>query len=348
MGVDTGKVLRRFSSGLLAVVLISVLFVASPPAGADEAAEARQLLLAERELVGEFLRTPAGQLAQRLREHEELGDVGRDWLTSNSDSGLPVLASLLLAEDWPVTAVADEDERIRWLVIYDTAISMIDSGTTATEALELPGGGGASSLGPTVSVVWLLVIVGICIALAAGVLFFRRRAVRLATLALLDPLTGLANRRQLDRDLENLERERIRARAPVTAVMIDVDKFKLVNDTKGHAEGDRILQVVARVITSSVREGDVVYRYGGEEFFVLLRFTDKGTGLVVAERIRKSVEGCGEEVTISLGVATGVDESVAVLATAADEALLRAKEEGRNRVVVTVVDNPHAARVSDL
>ncbi len=331
------------------MVLISVLVAVPPVAGADESSEARDLLVAERELVGEFLRTPAEQLAQRLREHETLGDAGRDWLASNSDSDLPVLASLLLAEDWPVTAVADEDERIRWLVIYDTAISMIDTGAAATDSLQTPGrGGGATTLGPTVSVVWLLVIVGICFGLALTVLFFRRRAERLADLALLDPLTGLANRRQLDQDLESLERERIRARAPVTAVMIDVDKFKLVNDTKGHAEGDRILQVVGRSIASSVRDGDVCYRYGGEEFFVLLRFTDRGSGLVVAERIRRAVEGCGEDVTISLGVATGVDEPVPVLATAADEALLRAKEEGRNRVVATSVDNPHGARVSDL
>ncbi|MCP3911338.1 MAG: GGDEF domain-containing protein [Actinomycetia bacterium] len=338
---------RRTLTGLLAVVLFSALFAASPVAVADEASEARDLLVAERELVAEFLGTPAEGLAQLLREHEELGDTGRQWLSGNSDSDLPVLASLLLTEDWPVSAVADEDERIRWLVIYDTAIFMVETGNTVTDPLELPGEG-APQLGPTVSVVWLLAIVVICFALAGTVLFFRHRAARLADLALLDPLTGLANRRQLDQDLKSLERERIRGRAPVTAVMIDVDKFKLVNDTKGHAEGDRILQVVGAVIVSSVREGDVVYRYGGEEFFVLLRYTDRTAGQVVAERIRKAVETCGEEVTISLGVATGADEPVPVLATAADEALLRAKDEGRNRVVATTVGNPHAARVSDL
>jgi diguanylate cyclase (GGDEF)-like protein len=156
-----------------------------------------------------------------------------------------------------------------------------------------------------------------------------------------DALTGLANRRQLDSDLE-LEVERSgRYHRPLTFLMIDIDHFKSVNDSFGHALGDTVLREVADVLRDHMRAGDTVYRYGGEEFGVLARETDEAGGAVVAERLRRAIQqryaasDTGDiAVTISVGLAsvTQDTESADVLVAAADAALYEAKRAGRNRV----------------
>jgi diguanylate cyclase (GGDEF)-like protein len=158
-----------------------------------------------------------------------------------------------------------------------------------------------------------------------------------------DALTGLANRRQLDADLE-LEVERAaRYHRPMSFLMIDIDHFKAVNDTFGHALGDSVLAEVAAVLRSHMRAGDSAYRYGGEEFAVLARETDAVGGRAVAERLRKAIAHRyaalhDEEVaiTISVGlvtVASGADDATSLVA-AADRALYDAKRAGRNCVRV--------------
>jgi diguanylate cyclase (GGDEF)-like protein len=155
-----------------------------------------------------------------------------------------------------------------------------------------------------------------------------------------DPLTGLANRRQLDADLE-LELERSgRYQRPMAFMMIDIDNFKTVNDTYGHALGDAVLREVAAVLRDLMRAGDTAYRYGGEEFAVLARETDVAGGRVVAERIRRAIEeryavamNGDVAVTISVGLAAvPPDTEPADLVAAADGALYEAKRAGRNRV----------------
>ena len=158
-----------------------------------------------------------------------------------------------------------------------------------------------------------------------------------------DPLTGLANRRQLDADLE-LEIERAaRYQRPMSFLMIDIDHFKLVNDAFGHALGDAVLVEVAEVLREHMRAGDTAYRYGGEEFAILARETDGIGGRVIAERLRKAIEARyavkrddDVAVTISVGLVT-IDSEVddaATLVGAADRALYEAKRAGRNCVRV--------------
>lgn len=160
-------------------------------------------------------------------------------------------------------------------------------------------------------------------------------------LATTDELTGLNNRRQLF-TLGELELGRARRYGkPFSAVMIDIDHFKSFNDRFGHSVGDEVLRLVAERSRSALRTLDVIGRYGGEEFCVLLPETGLEAAVLVGERLRQSVGGsplpsqAGElGVTISLGVAelqTG--ESLASLLNRADEALYAAKEGGRNRVV---------------
>jgi diguanylate cyclase (GGDEF)-like protein len=172
------------------------------------------------------------------------------------------------------------------------------------------------------------------------------------SLSLSDPLTGLANRRQLGQDL-TLEIERAaRYHRPLSFLMIDIDRFKVVNDTFGHAVGDAVLVEVASVLHDQMRLGDTIYRYGGEEFGVLARETDLAGAQSVAERLRRVVEdryasrAAGDvAVTISVGVAElsdGAEEPYRIV-RAADEALYAAKRTGRNRVVATGAQSRPAA-----
>lgn len=161
-------------------------------------------------------------------------------------------------------------------------------------------------------------------------------------LSIADGLTGLYNRRFLSKRLEEEYSKAIRYNTPLSLLVMDVDFFKRVNDTFGHQVGDNALISVARVLQQSVRESDLVGRYGGEEFVVLLPHTGLDKALTVAEKIRLAVsetpvEGMGERrLTISIGVAGFPDLKVAnmeELVRKADEALYRAKEGGRNQVI---------------
>jgi diguanylate cyclase (GGDEF)-like protein len=159
--------------------------------------------------------------------------------------------------------------------------------------------------------------------------------------AIRDPLTGLANRRAFERALEQYQGEGRRAAPPATLIYVDLDHFKRLNDSLGHAAGDSALRHVARLLEAAVRDGDLVARIGGEEFAVWLPRTPLAEGLEVAERIRHSVastswqwSGSPYPLRTSCGVAAYPQPigDLANLRTAADAALYRAKEAGRNRV----------------
>ncbi len=160
-----------------------------------------------------------------------------------------------------------------------------------------------------------------------------RRTRHLARLALTDAVTGLGNRRRLDHDLEASK-----TGSPVGVVMIDIDQFKRFNDDHGHVAGDEVLRQVADVLRSQVRHSDVVYRYGGEEFCILLAGTTTIEAGEVAERIRVAVSRVAlafdHPLTVSIGVALGTGASAAPTLRRADDALLRSKNDGRDRVTL--------------
>lgn len=155
-----------------------------------------------------------------------------------------------------------------------------------------------------------------------------------------DPLTGLPNRRYFE-EFSKLLAGRRRAGDAVAVLMIDIDKFKGLNDTYGHPVGDEVLRSVAGAITAAVRDQDVPARIGGEEFAVLLRNPGPTVALEVGERVRQAVRDLDlrslgvPAVSVSVGVANAAtaDESIDALVDRADRALLRAKRAGRDRVI---------------
>ncbi|MFW7190253.1 MULTISPECIES: sensor domain-containing diguanylate cyclase [Lysinibacillus] len=153
-----------------------------------------------------------------------------------------------------------------------------------------------------------------------------------------DPLTGITNRRTMDSMLA----EWLASKVPHVIILLDLDHFKSVNDTYGHAVGDKVLQFLARQMESVAREGDVCCRYGGEEFVILLPNTTIEEATLVAEQLRKTladtVSPCGRPITLSAGIAAypAMAHTTEALIEAADDALYLAKQEGRNQVKVGV------------
>lgn len=167
----------------------------------------------------------------------------------------------------------------------------------------------------------------------------------LEKLSALDSLTGIANRRRFDQELASIWHRAIRQGSSLSLIMIDIDFFKLYNDHYGHQKGDECLQQVARSLEETVtRATDLVTRYGGEEFGVILPDTGLKGALEIAEQMRYNIEELGIEhrysmssdhISISLGVATTMPARKShqdSLITAADQGLYLAKKEGRNRV----------------
>lgn len=151
-----------------------------------------------------------------------------------------------------------------------------------------------------------------------------------------DALTGLGNRRFLDSLLTSWVRQRV----PFTAILMDLDRFKLVNDTYGHLKGDEVLRFLAAHLNGLKRDCDFACRYGGEEFVLLLPYGDKELAYLLAERLRIAMmeedAPIGRPVTLSLGIAACPTDglSAAEVFHCADEALYKAKEGGRNRTVL--------------
>jgi len=175
-------------------------------------------------------------------------------------------------------------------------------------------------------------------------------AVRMATI---DPLTGAYNRRTFH---DIAERELARARRtgqPLSIIVVDIDHFRPVNESHGNRTGDEVLRKVAELIRSALRKEDMLVRYGGEEFLVMLPEVPGPGAVVVAGRIRKAieaetitVEGATLRLTVSVGVSARLDEgpeSIENLLARADEALALAKQRGRNRVVALSLGRSIAA-----
>ena len=158
--------------------------------------------------------------------------------------------------------------------------------------------------------------------------------------ALRDPLTDTGNRIAMNQALQREVDLARRSMQPLSVLMLDIDHFKSINDRFGHATGDEVLKIVAAALKNSLRNIDMVFRYGGEEFLVLLANTSREAAQLVGERLRLAVmglqyveEGRTLEISISLGCATLLaGESPESLQRRADNALYVSKREGRNRL----------------
>lgn len=164
-------------------------------------------------------------------------------------------------------------------------------------------------------------------------------------LSLTDELTGLFNRRYFNQRFDREIQRAQRYERPLTVIMIDIDHFKTFNDNNGHLMGDRVLQSVAGLLERSIRKSDILARFGGEEFVILLPEIDREHGRKVAEKLRRAVDRAEfpkEEtqplgrITISLGVASFPEDATSTsdLLERADRALYIAKTHGRNQVAV--------------
>jgi diguanylate cyclase (GGDEF)-like protein/PAS domain S-box-containing protein len=165
---------------------------------------------------------------------------------------------------------------------------------------------------------------------------------RLYNLAMVDPLMGIGSRHNFNHQGQYIFTQALRYKRELAVLLIDVDFFKKINDTYGHDVGDIVLKEIAKACANVLRESDMIARYGGEEIVAVLPETAVNPALMVAERIRKSVETLTFEeidrkVSVSIGLYTNIpekDDSLDHFLHFADEALYQAKESGRNRVVV--------------
>ncbi|ODS91722.1 MAG: hypothetical protein ABS45_10130 [Comamonas sp. SCN 65-56] len=198
--------------------------------------------------------------------------------------------------------------------------------------------------GPEQILTFLSAFIFVVLASLAFILLVKERADAInQRLARFDPLTGLANRRLLEKGLVRDTARAIRTHEAYAVLMIDIDHFKAVNDQHGHLAGDAVLRHVAHLLTQRLRAPDIAGRWGGEEFMVLLPVTPEAGALRVAQALRQSVEqtpclyrGRSIAVTISIGACAEfllAGDTPEQLVDGADQALYAAKESGRNRVV---------------
>lgn len=157
-----------------------------------------------------------------------------------------------------------------------------------------------------------------------------------------DPLTGLYNRRYMEYALKREVMDAVSSESPLSVIMLDVDHFKNYNDHNGHPAGDEVLKTISKILTATMRQNDIIVRYGGEEFLAILPKTGPEGAANVAEKVRRTIEEFsfpfedsqpGGKLTVSLGVACFPQHAVdgENLVDLADNALYKAKREGRNR-----------------
>ena len=154
--------------------------------------------------------------------------------------------------------------------------------------------------------------------------------------ALVDELTGMYNYRATKKYLDFQVKERKDIKKDLSIIILDLDRFKRLNDTRGHLFGNDVLSKISKIIKQNIRKNDIAGRFGGEEFIIILPDTKLDTAVIIAERIRMAVEKndfCGEKVTISGGVKEFNNEDVATLIQNADKNLYMAKETGRNKII---------------
>jgi diguanylate cyclase (GGDEF)-like protein len=180
-----------------------------------------------------------------------------------------------------------------------------------------------------------------------------RTEYRHKTAAMIDPLTGIANRRSFLQDATELTQRRVASSYSTAVLLMDLDHFKLINDRFGHAVGDRVLQIFAESTREAIRPSDLLGRLGGEEFAAVLDSVTREEAIALAERIHRHfldaaayVEGHAVGATVSIGMVLHQDASLDLpeLLAQADQALYYAKERGRDRVEVATFDLMHKRR----
>ncbi|CAA0115788.1 putative diguanylate cyclase DgcC [Halioglobus japonicus] len=186
--------------------------------------------------------------------------------------------------------------------------------------------------------IWLALVVTVLLANAFS-LTNRRQMEELRRTVHLDPLTGAGNRRAQDLKLESTVAIFRRHHSPASLLMIDIDHFKRINDTRGHMVGDQVLIAITELIGGNTRATESLYRCGGEEFVLVAEQTELKAAVGLAEKVRRLVEQetflAGIQVTVSIGVAQlQSEEDREAWLSRADAALYRAKGQGRNRVIV--------------
>jgi diguanylate cyclase (GGDEF)-like protein len=162
-------------------------------------------------------------------------------------------------------------------------------------------------------------------------------------LAMVDPLTGAYNRRRGDELLALELKRHIRFGHPFAVLMMDIDHFKAVNDELGHQAGDEVLCALVQTLRNVVRAVDMIVRWGGEEFLVVLPETDAAAAMITGERVRAAIatmevghaSSTNTQITVSVGVAVTVGDSLDELLHRSDVALYLAKAAGRNRVMLS-------------
>ena len=284
-----------------------------------------------RALFNLFLAVVCFALAAGLHRAKRLGVLG--WVMA----AVPFLGSV-------VTQLMERDTVAAWvfpcLVTYFVIFGRRTATVVAGVNLAVLGGLTAVVLrAPAVQLVVLLVsaswTVGLMIALVTEVEQKQREIERLATS---DPLTGTGNRRALTEALWHARRQLARQREEASLVLLDLDHFKTVNDRHGHEAGDQLLVELTRLVRSRIRDADQLFRYGGEEFVLLLRHTPLDGAERMAEELRallaSQLASPGGRVTASFGCAElAPGEEPSEWLTRADAALYAAKGAGRNRVV---------------
>lgn len=237
-------------------------------------------------------------------------------------------------------------------ILLITTFSIINWLSRAFLAFSLnPGGGYIADQGIITSVYYLISLISISVWFALYVLIETSQSVyklkisnkKLSDLALVDNLTNLANRHYFEHDLDFLISISKRNKSKMSMLMIDLDRFKLVNDTFGHLVGDDVLKQTAQILRESVRSTDRVFRWGGEEFIIITPETDNSQATMVAEKICQSFRDAKFDVigniTVSIGLASYTEnEVVEDWIKRADLALYQAKQSGRNKWVAWLDD----------
>lgn len=350
---DSGLPVVPIAGGAVAALALAAAFVAKSKAGgrassnrAAETADVGSMLEVSRRMTSALdageIRSIAVQESLRLTGAESAAYVTKvDGAAEVVHSSAPHVFASGHVRSGIVGRALDAGQKVCEVVDSDP---LVPNGTSAVAAIAVIANGGVEgaivvarsperpfAIADLHTLETLAPMVGAALQAAEA----HRSAV---TAADVDGLTQLRNRRRLDADMNLVNG------SGVCFAMIDVDHFKRFNDTFGHRAGDRALQVVAKAVETNVRAEDVVYRYGGEEFSVLLYECDLDDASEVLDRVRQAVsetpiplaDGSVQYVTVSVGVASypGDPEGIEALATAADDALYEAKESGRDRVIV--------------
>ena len=173
---------------------------------------------------------------------------------------------------------------------------------------------------------------------------YKDTTLELENMANKDPLTNLYNRRYFNDVIENMIHLSNREDSKITILMIDIDDFKMINDTYGHSVGDNVINTLANVFNKTIRNSDISIRYGGEEFVIILPYTNIKNGKIIAEKLRKTTENTkivlDDNTTIQFTISIGLSEinkdedDISIALDKADKALYSAKQSGKNKTSV--------------